>query len=188
MNYAQYLQQGGTAQPSIEEQVAQLVQAAMSGDQEAGQQIEQIMQAAQQGDPKAQQLAQLIQQVAQKLQAQSGEQPAAMKCGGKVRAKVKKACGGKKLEEGDKIQKAKKGCPCTLKKVGGRLIEVDCNGIPVAKNGEKIVYSQTPAMSTSGWFLAGYPDLGRQLGGYTISRMSRDTNQSSDQPQKKLFI
>lgn len=135
MNYAEYLQQGGTAQPSIEEQVAQLVQAAMSGDQEAGQQIEQIMQAAQQGDPKAQQLAQLIQQIAQKLK--STQQPTAMKCGGKVRAKVKKACGGKKMEKGGEasIKKEAKGgkqpCPCTLHRVGGKLIEVDCNGVPV---------------------------------------------------------
>ena len=97
MNYAQYLQQGGQA-PSIEEQVASLVQAATQGDQQANDQINQIMQAAQQGDPKAQQLAQLIQQVAQKLQAQGGEQPSAMKCGGKVRAKIKKACGVKKME------------------------------------------------------------------------------------------
>lgn len=138
MNYAQYLQQGGQA-PSIEEQVVSLVQAAMQGDQQANDQINQIMQAAKQGDQKAQQLAQLIQQVAQKLQ---GAQPEAMKCGGKVRAKVKKACGGKKLEEGDKIQKTKKGCPCSLKKVGGRLIEVDCNGIPVAKNGA-VLYAES---------------------------------------------
>jgi len=37
MNYTEYLQQGGTAQPSIEEQVAELVQAAMSGDEQANQ-------------------------------------------------------------------------------------------------------------------------------------------------------
>ena len=133
MNYTQYLQQGGTAQPSIEEQVAKLVQAAMSGDEQANQQINQIMQAAEQGDPKAQQIAQLIQQITQKLQ-----QPATMKCGGKVRAKIKKACGGKKMEKGGeaKIKKEAKGgkpCPCILKKVGGKLIEVDCEGNPVIK-------------------------------------------------------
>jgi hypothetical protein len=74
-----------------------------------------------------QELDQIVQQIAQSI--------GLLKCGGKVRAKVKKACGGKKLEEGDKIKKAKKGCPCSLKKVGGKLIEIDCNGIPVAKNG-----------------------------------------------------
>lgn len=166
MNYAQYLQQGGQT-PSIEEQVASLVQAAIQGDQQANDQINQIMQAAEQGDQKAQQLAQLIQQVAQKLQ---DERPEAMKCGGKVRSKMKKACGGKvkakvkkascgkKMEKGGEtpIKKEAKGgkpCPCTLHKVGGKLIEVDCNGIPVAKNGTKIVYSQTPATNTAGWLL-----------------------------------
>lgn len=64
----------------------------------------------------------------------------AFRCGGKVRAKVKKAKCGKKMEKGGEalIKKEAKGgkpCPCTLHKVGGKLIEVDCNGIPVAKNG-----------------------------------------------------
>lgn len=69
------------------------------------------------------------------------------KCGGRVRAKVKKACGGlkaKTLEKGDKIKKVGAGCPCQWKKVGGRLIEVDCNGIPVAKNGAVMKF-ETPA-------------------------------------------
>lgn len=57
-------QQGG----NVEQQIVQLVQAAMSGDQKATQQINQIMQAAKQGDKQAVQLAQYIQQVAQKLQ------------------------------------------------------------------------------------------------------------------------
>lgn len=165
MNYAQYLQQGGQA-PSIEEQVASLVQAAMQGDQQANDQINQIMQAAQQGDPKAQQLAQLIQQVAQKLQAQGGEQPSAMKCGGKVRAKIKKACGGKKMEKGGEalVKKEAKGgkpCPCTLHKVGGKLVEVDCNGIPVAKNGAVLFAKRgnsAPILSDQ-WFL----DLGKSF-------------------------
>lgn len=158
MNYAQYLQQGGQT-PSIEEQVASLVQAAIQGDRQANDQINQIMQAAEQGDQKAQQLAQLIQQVAQKLQ---DELPEAMKCGGKVRSKMKKACGGKvkakvkkascgkKMEKGGEtpIKKEAKGgkpCPCTLHKVGGKLIEIDCNGIPVAKNGTKITKFESPS-------------------------------------------
>lgn len=57
-------QQGG----NMEQQIVQLVQAAMSGDQKATQQINQIMQAAKQGDKQAVQLAQYIQQIAQKLQ------------------------------------------------------------------------------------------------------------------------
>lgn len=52
----------------IQQQVIELVQRAMSGDQEANNQIQQIMQAAQQGDQQAQQIAQLIQQVSQSMQ------------------------------------------------------------------------------------------------------------------------
>lgn len=52
----------------MQQQIIQLVQAAMQGNQEAKQQIEQIMQAAQQGDPQAQQIAQAIQGVVQQMQ------------------------------------------------------------------------------------------------------------------------
>lgn len=57
-------QQGG----QVEQQLVQLVQAAMSGDQKAAQQIDKIMQAAKSGDPQATQIAQYIQVIAQKLQ------------------------------------------------------------------------------------------------------------------------
>ena len=137
MNYSQYLQQGG----GIENQIAQLVQAALSGDQQANSQIEQIMQAAQKGDKQAQQIAQMIQQIAQQLQGEQGESAPteAMKCGGKMRAKVKKAACGKKMEMGAEIKKSKKVCACQLKKVGGKLIEVDgCTGLPIHRNGGSI--------------------------------------------------
>lgn len=52
------------------QQIVQLVQAAMQGDQRSTQYIQQIMQAAQQGDPEAVQVAQMIQQVAQQMQQQ----------------------------------------------------------------------------------------------------------------------
>lgn len=52
----------------LQQQIMQLVQAAMQGDQQATQQIQQIMQAAQQGDEQAVQLAQIIQAVAQQMQ------------------------------------------------------------------------------------------------------------------------
>lgn len=52
----------------MQQQIIQLVQAAMQGNQEAKQQIEQIMQAAQQGDPQAQQIAQAIQGIVQQMQ------------------------------------------------------------------------------------------------------------------------
>ena len=60
-------------------------------------------------------------------------------------AVVREKCGGsvKKKETGDKITRkkvmAKGGCPCMIKKVGGRLIEVDsCTGLPVHRNGGQI--------------------------------------------------
>lgn len=131
-------QEGGSMEQGagMEEQIMQLVQAAMSGDEQATQQIQQIMQAAQQGDEQAGQIAQMIQSVMESMQ---GQQPEAMKCGGRVK-KVKKACGGKKLQNGGKpiergfetsksyVKVGSKGCKCQLKRVGGRIVNVDCNG------------------------------------------------------------
>lgn len=57
-------QQGG----QMEQQLVQLVQAAMSGDQQATQQIDKIMQAAQQGNQQAIQIANYIQKIAKQLQ------------------------------------------------------------------------------------------------------------------------
>ena len=54
----------------LQQQIIQLVQAAMQGDQQANQQIQQIMQAAQQGDQQAVQIAQMIQAVVQQMQQQ----------------------------------------------------------------------------------------------------------------------
>jgi hypothetical protein len=66
-----YYQQGGAAPQDPREQIAQLVQAAMQGDEKATQQVQQIMQAAEQGNPEAVQLAQMIQEVAKQLQGQA---------------------------------------------------------------------------------------------------------------------
>ena len=126
MNYSQYLQAGGTAEDQTQQIVAQVV-AALKQDpettmkklQEMGEQGKQLFELALQADPELQEMF-----------SQS------MKCGGKVRAKVKKAKCGKKLENGDKIQKASTGCTCQLKRVGGKLIEVDsCTGLPIHKSG-----------------------------------------------------
>lgn len=134
MNYSQYLQEGGAAPQQdaqdVQQQIIALVQAAMSGDKDAADQINQIMQAAQQGDQQATQIAGLIQEVAQQMQGGAE----AMKCGGKVKAKVKKK------EVGGFVKKAGTGCACQLKKVGGRLIEVDgCTGLPVKRNGGNLI-------------------------------------------------
>jgi hypothetical protein len=45
---------------------------------------------------------------------------------------------------GSKLVKAEKAkCGCALKKVGGRLIEVDtCTGLPIHRNGGHILYAK----------------------------------------------
>lgn len=126
MNYTKpkvivdYMQEGGQIDPM--QAIEQLVMAAMNNDQSAIQQINEIMQRAQQGDPEAQKAASLIQQMMEQTQS--------MKCGGKA----KKA---KKAQMGLPIKK----CPCQLKRIGGRIVEVDgCTGLPYKKNGGRIQY------------------------------------------------
>jgi hypothetical protein len=63
-----------------------------------------------------------------------------MKCGGRVK---KKALGAKITPK--KVM-AKGECPCMIKKVGGRLIEVDsCTGLPMHRQGASIMKFQIPA-------------------------------------------
>lgn len=54
----------------LQQQIVQLVWAAMQGNKQAQQRVQQIMQAAQQGDQQAAQIAQMIQQVAKQMQQQ----------------------------------------------------------------------------------------------------------------------
>lgn len=106
-------------------ELVELVQAAMS-DENAAKKLSQLM--SQRPD-----LTDMVEQIAAELQ---GAQ--AMKCGGRVK---KKALGSKLI----KTQKAK--CGCELKKVGGRLIEVDsCTGLPIHRNGGHVVKLQTAWM------------------------------------------
>lgn len=87
----------------LQQQIVQLVQAAMQGNQQATQQIQQIMQAAQQGDQQAAQIAQMIQQVAQQMQQQ---QVQAAKFGAKLNY-IKQLKG--QCPEGYKMEYYKKG-------------------------------------------------------------------------------
>ena len=108
-------QQGGTmAQQGIEQQVAQLVQAAVAGDQQATQQIEKIMQAAQQGDQQAVQIAQIIQKVIQSMKAKQGVKA---QLGAKLDYlnKLKGIC----PEGTEKVYMAKGGCMCRQKAAEG---------------------------------------------------------------------
>lgn len=78
-------QQGGAAPAQsgqdMEAQVTQLVQAAMSGDEQATQTINKIIEAAKAGDQQAMQIAQMIQAIAKQIQ---GAQAQAAKRGAKL--------------------------------------------------------------------------------------------------------
>lgn len=107
-------QQGGTMnQQELQQQVVQLVQAAMQGDQKAGQQIEQIMQAAKKGDKQAAQIAQMIQAVAQQMQGKSTK--AALGAKLNYIQKLKGNC----PEGTEKVYLKNGGCMCQQKKQSG---------------------------------------------------------------------
>lgn len=109
MNYVEKFQQGGAA--NQDEQLNVLAGAMI--------QLQQLSQAAEQGDKQATAIMQEIQRRAQAMSQQAGAQMA--KCG----AKLKK----KKGEQGFKFGKNTDcGCKAHLKRVGGRLVTVDCNG------------------------------------------------------------
>ena len=152
MNYSQYLQGGGSMQaPMSDEQAlahkkevdnqmaeaikqnpASLDQAVQEYGDNAPSFIKHMIDVA--AENQDEELLEILKPYAEKFNIMS------FRCGGKVRAKIKKACSGKKMEKGGeapikKEAKGEKPCPCTLHKVGGKLIEVDCNGVPVAKNG-----------------------------------------------------
>ena len=82
-------------------------------------QLQQIGQAAEAGDQQAAAVMQEIQKRAQAM-AQQAQQPAMAKCGTKLH---------KKGEQGLKlVKKAECGCKAKLKRIGGKLVNVDCNG------------------------------------------------------------
>jgi hypothetical protein len=102
-------QQGGQAEQ--DQQLNILAQAMV--------QLQQLGAAAEQGDQQAQAIMQEIQKRAQAM-AQQAQQPAMAKCGAKLH---------KKGEQGLKlVKKAECGCKAKLKRVGGKLVNVDCNG------------------------------------------------------------
>lgn len=109
-------QQGGTMNQDIQQQIVQLVQAAMQGSKEATQQINQIMAAAKQGDQKATQLAQMIQAVAQQMQGKSTK--AALGAKLNYIQRLKGNC-----PEGEELVYFKSGgkvdCGCVKKQNGG---------------------------------------------------------------------
>lgn len=139
MNYYQYFQEGGAAEDQMGQVVSQVIAALKQNPEETlkklremGEQGEQLFEMAVQSDPELQEMFSQSMKCGGKVRTKVKED----KCGGKVKTKVKKAKCGKKLQEGDKIKKVSTGCSCQLKKVGGRLIEVDgCTGLPINRNG-----------------------------------------------------
>lgn len=146
-------QAGGSAEQQMMAQAAQLVKAAMSGDPEATAKVQQIMQ-----------MAQMIEAATKQLEGGAEAGVPISKCGSKLKKKmeegakvpetkkpIKKACGGKKMQDGSKLPvnkpiergfttsksyvkigaKGGKPCPCQLKRVGGKVVTVDCNGMIV---------------------------------------------------------
>lgn len=129
------LQNGASAQGT--ESLAEQVLAALKQGANPNEILSTLEELVKSGQVSEDELAEAA-QVLQEYSASS------MKCGGKVRSKVKKCACGKKMQMGAEIKKAKKGCACELKRVGGKLIEVNsCTGLPVHRNGGTIRSFQT---------------------------------------------
>ena len=142
MNYASYLEGGGAAPqnaaPQVsKEDIAEVITAALNGTGETKQKATEALQEMMQDAS----LAPLVEQVMSEMGIP------AQKCGGRV----------KKKEMGSKLVKAEKAkCGCALKKVGGRLIEVDtCTGLPIHRNGGNVVKLQNasqPITVNANWW------------------------------------
>lgn len=129
----------------MNEQIVQLVQAAMAQDPQALQMIKQIEQKAAQGDPEAAQMFQMIQQVAQQLATKAklgaklnylrtlkgncpeGYELHTFKVGGKVCQKCRKAQAGTEMKEPKNVAEAFKcGRKMKKKEEGGSVEEAKC--------------------------------------------------------------
>lgn len=162
-NMPQMYQQGGAApqaagsEQDMQTKIIQLVQAAMSGDEQATQTIQQIMEAAKQGDQQAMQIAQMIQAVAEQMQSQAqsgatmaklgsklnyfrslstgcpaGTEPQYFKKGGHVcKACVKKA---KKAQEGAEVPEERCGGKTARKHLAGGYLKYFKDGGPAKSN------------------------------------------------------
>lgn len=150
MGWLNKFQAGGqmTADPKIGrimQQLTSITQKAVKGDAQAMQQIVSIM-----TDPNSAQLIQIVQQANPQLydamvqisDEMNRQEAQAYAKGGKMDYLHMLRCGGKtkKKEDGGEMKEkksfklhriskdAKGGCPCHLKKVGGKIVNVDCEG------------------------------------------------------------
>lgn len=146
INYISYLQAGGQT-VSMAQQLAQALQA---NDPKAKQVIQELQVRAQQNDQKAIAILQELQSILggnqmknggkvnpleefEKAHPHAAEQLEALKCGGKAKKKVPKKRMG--------------GCPCLLKRVGGKIIQVtEC-----AEPKKKIKFQQGGRVDIKYW-------------------------------------
>lgn len=141
----------------VQQQVIQLVQAAMQGDQQAQKTIEQVMQAAQQGDQQATQIAQLIQAVAQQMQQQ--QQVQAARFGAKLNyiRSLKGLCpDGEEIEyykSGGNIKKRCKKCEKKMQEGGetpNNPVDAFKCGRKMKKNSQGSKFKQTTKTNENG--------------------------------------
>ena len=164
-------QEGGMA-ADPQEQIVQLVQAAMGGDQQASAQIQQIMEAAQQGDQQAAQLAEMIMQVMNQMQGgapeQGGGAPVAARNGAKLNY-IKKLKG--ECPEGQQLVYFKEGG-----RVCKKCIEAAAGGAKV-KDGKKEIADFKKKKACGG------SKMKFELGGETPQKPKK---KESKQPTKRL--
>ena len=147
-----------------------LIKRSQKNDPEAKKQIQAIL-----DDPNAQQMLAMIEQQSPELiealhaevqdvqMTQTGgavEYLDSLKCGGRVKKAKKKEEGGEMTKSRIKTNRLAKGakapCPCSLQRIGGTIIEVDCEGVPVHKVGPKVGLNLTtgleiPQRKQGGW-------------------------------------
>lgn len=137
MKWLNKFQDGGSIRKIISG-LTSLVKRAQNKDAEAIQQIKAIL-----DDSQATQMLEMVRQTAPdlieamegianqiKMEKNGGEMYLhSLKCGEKSK-KVKKKEEGEKINQSRpaRLSKGKKLCPCRLAKVGGRIVEVDCEG------------------------------------------------------------
>lgn len=145
MKWLNKFENGGQVENTLRKvmsSLTSLIKRSQKNDPEAKKQIQAIL-----DDPNAQQMLAMIEQQSPELiealhaeaqnvqMAQTGgtvEYLDSLKCGGRVKKAKKKEEGGEMTKNRIKTSRLAKGakapCPCSLKRMGGTIVEVDCEG------------------------------------------------------------
>ena len=145
MKWLNKFQDGGKAENTLRKVMSSLtalIKRSQKNDPEAKKQIQAIL-----DDPNAQQMLAMVEQQSPELIkalraevqdvqiAQDGdavEYLDSLKCGGRVKKAKKKEEGGEMIKSRIKTNRLNKGakapCACSLKRIGGTIVEVDCEG------------------------------------------------------------